>query len=234
MMFQDLYFFGHCFHTLSPVAIFVRLALAILLGGIIGLERGFKGRPAGMRTYMLVCLGSALVMSTNEYMTGIFSSSDPARMGAQVISGIGFLGAGTIIITRDRQVQGLTTAASLWASACMGLAIGVGFYAGALIGMLFILFITLGMHKVDRRLLSKSRAVDLYVEFIEPTGVYQLLDHMRESGHKVTYMEIIRPKNESQSQAAVLLSLLMPARRVHYELLAELNEISYVGFAEEV
>ncbi|MCL2842197.1 MAG: MgtC/SapB family protein [Oscillospiraceae bacterium] len=233
-MFQNLCFFGHCLHTLSPVSIFVRLTLAILLGGIIGLERRFKGRPAGMRTYMLVCLGSALVMITNEYMTGIFSASDPARMGAQVISGIGFLGAGTIIITRDRQVQGLTTAASLWASACMGLAIGVGFYAGAFIGMVFILFITLGMHKVDRRLLSKSRTVDLYVELTEPSGIYQLLDYIREHGHKVTYMEIIRPKHESQSQAAILLSLLMPARRVHYELLAELNEISYVGFAEEV
>lgn len=233
-MIHELYLFGHSLHTLSPVSIIVRLTLAILLGGIIGLERGFKGRPAGMRTYMLVCLGSALVMITNEYMTGIFSSSDPARMGAQVISGIGFLGAGTIIITRDRQVQGLTTAASLWASACMGLAIGVGFYAGALIGMVFILFITLGMHKVDRRLLSKSRSVDLYAEFTEPSGVYQFLDHIRESGHKITYMEMIRPKYEGQNQAAILLSLLMPARRVHYELLAELHELPYVGLAEEV
>ena len=233
-MFQNLCFFGFCLQELNIGSIFFRLALAVLLGGIIGLERGIKGRAAGMRTYMLVCLGSALVMITNEYLFMLFPGSDPARMGAQVISGIGFLGAGTIIITRDRQVRGLTTAASLWASACMGLAIGVGFYAGALIGMLFIFFVTTGMHKLDTRLLSKARTVDIYVELKESSDIYKLLDGIRDTGTKVTYMEVVRPRYDAQNQSALLLSLYLPMRKLHYELLAEFNEIEYVSFAEEV
>ena len=234
-MFQNLCFFGYCLNELNLVSIFFRLSLAMLLGGIIGLERGIKGRAAGMRTYMLVSLGSALVMITNEYMSGIFVGIDPARMGAQVISGIGFLGAGTIIITRDRQVRGLTTAAGLWASACMGLAIGVGFYSGALIGMLFIFFVTTGIHRLDSKLLSKSRVVDLYVELKESASIYELLETIRETGAKVTYIELTRPKYDGQStQTAVLLSLFLPARKVHYELLAEFNEIAFVSFVEEL
>ena len=233
-MFQNLCFFGFCLIELNPGSVFFRLTLAVLLGGIIGFERGLKGRAAGMRTYMLVSLGSVLVMITNEYMSGIWIGADPARMGAQVISGIGFLGAGTIIITRDRQVRGLTTAAGLWASACMGLAIGVGFYAGALIGMLFILLVTIGMQRLDSTLLSKARSVDVYVELTEAARVHKLLEDIRATGTKVTYIEIVRPKIDTQSQTAVLLSLFMPARRVHYELLADLTALEYVSFAEEV
>ena len=233
-MLDSFCFFGYCLQELSPVSIFFRLALAVLLGGIIGLERGIKGRPAGMRTYMLVALGAALVMITNEYLSGLFIGIDPARMGAQVISGIGFLGAGTIIITRDRQVRGLTTAASLWASACMGLAIGVGFYSGALIGMLFIFFITTIMHRLDTKLLRKSRTVDLYVELSEASHIRKLLDEIRGTGTKVTYLELIRPKYKNENQTALLLTLHMPTRKLHYELLAEMNEIEYVSFAEEV
>jgi len=221
-------------YALDGVPIFLRLFLAVLLGGIIGLERGIKGRPAGMRTYMLVCLGSALVMITNEYMAGIFVGTDPARMGAQVISGIGFLGAGTIIITRDRrQVRGLTTAAGLWASACMGLAIGVGFYAGALVGMLFILFVTSFIHRLDTSLVTRSRTIDLYVEMEEPKHIYRLLAHLREAGIRVTYLEADQPRFDERNQA-LLLSLRLPRRREHYEFLAELNAVEYVRFAEEV
>ncbi|NLN47211.1 MAG: MgtC/SapB family protein, partial [Clostridiaceae bacterium] len=128
---------------LNTLSIVVRMLFAILAGGVIGMERERKRRPAGFRTHMLVCLGSALVMMINQYIFYTFTqSSDPARLGAQVISGIGFLGAGTILITSRQQVRGLTTAAGLWASACMGLAIGIGFYEGALIACVCI-FLTI-------------------------------------------------------------------------------------------
>ena len=119
-------------NELNLVSTVVRLALALLLGGMLGIERGRKRRPAGLRTYMIVCIASSLVMITSQYMAEVFGTGDPARMGAQVISGIGFLGAGTIMIT-SRQVKGLTTAAGLWAAACIGLAVGIGFYAGAIL-----------------------------------------------------------------------------------------------------
>ena len=222
---------------LNMVSITVRLALAMILGGIIGLERGLKKRPAGMRTYMLVCIGATLVMITNQYLSVLFPGSDPARLGAQVVSGIGFLGVGTIIITRDRQVRGLTTAAGLWASACMGLAIGVGFYSGALIGMVFIFIVTTVMHRLDTELIRRSRALDAYVELSDPTYIHSVLDRLRENNIKVTYMEVMRPKTDSNSQnntAALLLSLLLPARKVHFEVLTLLNELECVVFAEEV
>jgi len=233
-MSEPLFLFGYCLHSLNSVSIFVRLFLAVLLGGIIGLERGIKGRPAGMRTYMLVCLGSTLAMITNSYIIEVFGASDPARMGAQVISGIGFLGAGTIIVTRDRQVRGLTTAAGLWASACMGLAIGVGFYVGALIGMFFIFFVIMGIHRLDTKLLSKSRSVDLYVELKESASIHDFLEHVRGMGAKVTYLEIIRSKYDKQNRAALLVTLLLPKRKIHYELLAEFHELAFVEFAEEI
>lgn len=135
------------FHFASVV---VRLALAMLLGGCIGLERGRKRRPAGFRTYMLVCLGAALTVLLSLYeftmVTGPWSDicaeigikTDVSRFGAQVINGIGFLGAGTILVTGRQQVKGLTTAAGLWASACTGLAVGAGFYECVLIAFAMI------------------------------------------------------------------------------------------------
>lgn len=148
---------------ITAIPILFRLLLAMLCGGIIGMERGVKGRAAGFRTYMLVCVGAALMMITNLEITKDFNT-DPARLGAQVISGTGFLGAGTIIVTQQNHVIGLTTAAGLWASACMGLAIGVGFYEGALLGSTCIFFIITFMNKLDRWATSKSKYMDMYLE----------------------------------------------------------------------
>ena len=123
---------------MSAVSVLLRLLLAMLFGGLIGLERVRKRRPAGFRTYMLVCMGAALTVILSQYefymvthewtelAAEIGLRTDVSRFGAQVINGIGFLGAGTIIVTGKQEVKGLTTAAGLWASACMGLAIGAG------------------------------------------------------------------------------------------------------------
>ena len=110
----------------------LRLAIAAVLGGVIGSERQHSHRPAGLRTHVLVAVGAALVMCTSVYVAGRYGGSDVMRLGAQVISGIGFLGAGTIL-REGFSVKGLTTAASLWAVACIGLAVGIGFWPGALI-----------------------------------------------------------------------------------------------------
>jgi len=119
----------------------IRLTLACLLGGLIGIERERLGHPAGFRTHILVCIGSTLVMLCNifiyeQYKT--YANIDPARMGAQVISGIGFLGAGTIL-KEGVTVKGLTTAASLWSVACIGLAVGLGFYTGSIFATILVL-----------------------------------------------------------------------------------------------
>jgi putative Mg2+ transporter-C (MgtC) family protein len=138
-----------------------RMGLAAVLGGIIGYERQHSHRPAGLRTHVLVAVGAALVMCTSEYVVLCTGATDVTRMGAQVISGIGFLGAGTIL-RKGFMVEGLTTAASLWAVSCVGLAAGIGFWAGALIATA-VLFIILNYVKKLRNRLSTIRTIDIGV-----------------------------------------------------------------------
>ncbi|NLC43295.1 MAG: MgtC/SapB family protein [Clostridiales bacterium] len=148
----------------------LKLVLAMIFGGLIGLEREIGNRPAGFRTHTLVCMGSVLVMMTSEYMMTIYSSVsvDPARLGAQVISGIGFLGAGTILKDGSR-VRGLTTAASLWVVACIGLAIGVGFYWGALIATL-LSYVTLVFLKKFEGFVPGYKDYDVFLEIPNSPG----------------------------------------------------------------
>lgn len=130
----------------------LRIGLAVVLGGVIGVEREAKNRPAGLRTHILVCIGSATIMILSEFLFSKYKglvSSDPARLGAQVISGIGFLGAGTIMRT-GVNIKGLTTAATLWATACIGLSIGAGAYILSVISTLLVFFVLIVMSKLER------------------------------------------------------------------------------------
>lgn len=150
---------------LNVVTISIRVLLAVLVGGIIGLERDIKNHPAGFRTYILVCLGSTMVMMTNQFISETYQTGDPSRMGAQVISGIGFLGAGTILITKNNHVKGLTTAAGLWSAACIGLAIGIGFYEGALAGTISLLIIMTSFQRIKKRIVNQRDMIDCYIIF---------------------------------------------------------------------
>lgn len=219
---------------LNMVSVFVRLILSMVFGGIIGLERGIRRRPAGFRTYMLVCLGAALVMMTNEFIIDKFNLSDPARLGAQVISGIGFLGAGTIIVTPHRQVKGLTTAAGLWASACMGLAIGIGFYEGAIIAVFLIFLIMTLMNFLDHRLIAYAKSMDIYVELSEDGRLSTMLHAIINKGIHVSHMEMVQSRNSACGYLAVILTIKLPKRQKHYEIIDELYSIKEVSHLEEV
>ena len=153
-------YFWSYMQELNSVTIPLRLLLSLLLGGVIGLERERKHRPAGFRTYMLVCLGAALTMMISQFLIQKGFSSDASRIGAQVVSGVGFLGVGTIIVTKRQQVKGLTTAAGLWASACMGLAIGAGFYEAAFYACLFIILAFSILNKLNSLLMARARNMD--------------------------------------------------------------------------
>lgn len=131
------------------LGIFFKLILSVLCGGIIGWERERYHKPAGFRTHTLVCMGSALFMMVSIYISSKYSQSDPARIAAQVVTGIGFIGAGTIWMSRG-SVKGLTTAATLWSTAGVGLAIGCGFYSGAIIASVFILIVLLAFPYMEK------------------------------------------------------------------------------------
>lgn len=157
---------------LSTKEVALRLILSVLLSGIIGVERESIKRPAGLRTHILVCVGSTLVMLTSIYIFDMFkdlTSLQPDRLGAQVISGIGFLGAGTIIRQGDT-VRGLTTAASLWAVACIGIAIGAGFYLGAIISLLLVLVTLLSFSKIEKRIKVRRNYLNLKITAINKPG----------------------------------------------------------------
>jgi putative Mg2+ transporter-C (MgtC) family protein len=154
------------------IEILLRLSLAAALGGFIGYERENTNRPAGFRTHILVCVGAALVMMTSQYLIYKYSGDvvDPSRLGAQVISGIGFLGAGTII--RDGfNVRGLTTAASLWAVSCVGIAVGSGFYLGAAAATVFIFLTLIILKKAERRFGRRNRYRTFIVEADNVSGL---------------------------------------------------------------
>jgi len=146
---------------LNIITIVLRLLLASLLGGMIGLERERRDRPAGLRTYIIVCLGACMSSLVGQFAVNTLGlDSDPLRLGAQVISGIGFLGAGTILVRERFMVTGLTTAAGLWTTAVIGLALGIGFYEGAVLGTVICLIAIRLLHRSEQH----ENGVRLYVE----------------------------------------------------------------------
>ena len=140
---------------ITEIEILARLVLSAIIGGMIGFEREVKNRPAGLKTHILVSLGSTLIMLISLYG---FESGDPSRMAAQVVTGIGFLGAGTIMKTGDN-VQGLTTAATIWISSAIGLAVGNGYYLGSLATSLIVLITLMGLSKIDKKIVRRNSSV---------------------------------------------------------------------------
>ena len=220
------------FHDLG-ISVF-KIALALFCAGVIGLERGRKKRPAGFRTYMVVCVGATLVMMTNEYLCEVYGTGDVARLGAQVINGIGFLGAGTIITTGHNRVKGLTTAAGLWTSACIGLAIGSGYYEGAILGTFAIVIIMVVLHSFDRRLTNNTKAIILYVEFTKMSVMRKIVGFARENDIKVEDVEIEQPNNMMEAKMAAVVTLRLPNKENHLEFLEKVSSLEGVMFVEEI
>ncbi len=220
--------------SVNDTSMILRLVMSILCGGIIGFERGRAGRPAGLRTHILVCLGSTLAILTNQYVYEKFGISDPTRLGAQVISGIGFLGAGTIIVTGRHQVKGLTTAAGLWATACMGLAIGIGFYKAAIVGCLLIFFSTVVLHRLDNFMLSKSKVLDVYIEFGKAALITSVLDNLKQNDLKIDAIEMVKPSYGSEAYAAAIMTLRLRQKKLRIDVIARISQIEGIVFAEEI
>ena len=229
-----LSFIPNSLRDVSFFSMVLRLVLSMLLGGAIGMERGRKRRPAGVRTHMLVAVGSTLVMVTNQYIHQIYGASDPVRMGAQVISGIGFLGAGTIILTGHNFVIGLTTAAGLWSSACIGLAVGTGFYEGGIVGGILIVLILIVFQNTDNTIISKSRLMEIYVELEKAENLSVFLNYMSSNGIKITFIELIKAKEDNSEGLAALVTLRLPKRESHHEILTHLKNAPGIKYIEEV
>ncbi len=170
---------------LNVASVALRLALAMLFGGTIGFERGIRQRAAGLRTHMLLCVGSASTMLCSQYIYASYGVGDPARLSAQVISGIGFLGAGTIIVTKRNEIKGLTTAATLWSTACMGIAVGVGFYECAMIMYILLIIILVFVSVLDKKYLKIPTSTALYLEVRKEAGLGDAIEYIHDVGWNI-------------------------------------------------
>jgi putative Mg2+ transporter-C (MgtC) family protein len=216
------------------LAITIRLLFALIVGLIIGIDRERKRRVAGIKTHILVCLGSALVMITSQYMMVEFGDmADISRMGAQVISGVGFLGVGTIIVTGRNQVKGLTTAASIWVCACVGLAAGIGFIAGVIIVLILLVFTLKVLGKLDTVVRKSARELDFYVEFVDNKGLLSFCDKIKADGHKIVKMQIGKCEGENDFPNA-LFSIRTKDRDQVVKLAVEIRRLKYVRSVEEL
>lgn len=231
---------------LNMASMMLRIILALLMGGLIGMERERKRRPAGFRTYMLVALGAALTVMLSQYLDYMLNNpwaeinasigvkADVSRFGAQVINGVGFLGAGTIIVTGRQEVKGLTTAAGLWASACMGLAIGAGFYECMLVGFLLIFLCMRILPFIESAILAKARNMNVYVEMDSVENVGAIVNLIKADNITLYDVEIDKEQHEHLTQINAVFSLHLPHKEDHTEILARLSTLDGIITIEEV
>ena len=188
---------------LNIITVLIRLVLAMLLGGTIGLERGKQGRAAGMRTHTLVCLGATLATMIGFYASSILElSNDPLRIAAQIVSGIGFLGVGTILIKGRFQITGLTTAAGLWCAAAIGIALGAGFYEGAIIAFVCAVLTVTVIHRVESHLNKKYSRFGIYIEINSDKAVRETVDYLASHYH-VTDIQITTPRSGTTGNVGI-------------------------------
>ncbi len=231
---------------LNIVSLIVKMALAVFFGGLIGLERGQKHRAAGGRTYMIVCLGAALTMILSQYETFLLNNqwadivhaigikTDVSRFGAQVINGIGFLGAGTVIVTGRQEVKGLTTAAGLWASACMGLAIGAGFFECAILGFMLIVITTIVFDKISSWIVANARNMDVYVEFEKMENLGEIVNTVKSLNIQIYDVDIQKEKNPNGVTLGAVLSTRLPKGETHSHVMSKISKHKFVTLVDEI
>lgn len=236
----------HFFRELNIWSMMLRIVLAMLVGGVIGLERERKGRAAGFRTYMLVALGAAVTVILSQYLDAMLDSfmadayaiigqrTDVVRLGTQVISGVGFLAAGTIIVTGKQEVTGLTTAAGLWASACMGLAVGAGFIECVLVSFLLIVLCMRVLPAIETLILNRSRNMLLYVETENILQLSAIINYIKREEIRIFSLEINRDTPEPIEGVSAVLDIRLPIHLYHAELVAALSTLNGVVRIDEV
>ena len=204
----------------------LRMLLAVVCGGLIGLEREYKRRPAGFRTHILICLGAAMTTLTSQFLyLNMHYYTDMARLGAQVVAGI---------VTRRRRVKGLTTAAGLWAAAIVGLCLGGGFYEGGICATALILAAEMFLSKLEYRMLDNAPEVNLYMEYSNKTCLDNVLRLFRDLNLKVLNMEITRSTETETHNACALFTLRLNKRCRVEQLIPKMNATEGVVSVEEL
>ena len=218
----------------NEISIIARIVLAMILGGCIGLEREKNKRAAGFRTHILVCVGACMTALIGLFIwneTG--GSSDPMRISAQVISGIGFLGVGTILVKEHDHITGLTTAAGLWATAAIGIACGCGFYIGAFVGTLVVAVTEAVLFKLEARGRRKNRKVILYVELTCSEILNEYIDWFYET-LKARNVIVGMPRTATSGNVGLEVAIPFTTQEEMRKVLEEIRGKENVLFAMEM
>ena len=229
----------HCFdfiRAMNMLAITARLVLAVLCGGVIGLEREVRRRSAGFRTHILICMGSAITILTNLYLYQVMHLyTDISRMGAQVIAGVSFVGAGTIIVTRSNRVKGLTTAAGLWTASIIGLACGAGYAECAIFSTLMVMLAELVLIRIEYRFVKRSREINLYVEYSLPSTVQRLVRVLRTENIPMNDMEVNRMSEANGSyRYSAILTILLTRQDLEQKIIQKFEQTDGVLAVEKL
>ena len=210
------------------ITIFIRIIMATIFSGVIGLERDRSGKAAGIRTHILVCLGATLAALVGIFVTQIMGfDSDPTRITAQVISGIGFLGAGMILVRQyTQEITGLTTAAGLWSTAAIGLSIGVGFYEGAVICFLIVL----GIFVIPSRFRKIYGSIHIYVEINGVNNLNTIFDSLY-NNFTISNMDVRPPRSATKDCVGLELTISLNKKEINEEILKNISNMENVVFA---
>ena len=222
-------------HEFNMVTVAIRLVLALVFGGLIGLERGRQRRAAGLRTHILVCVGAALTVMVGFFAREVLgiTNSDPLRVSAQVISGIGFLGVGTIMVKGRFQIVGLTTAAGLWVTAAIGIAVGAGFYEGAIFATFIILLAEMVFSKLEYFIVSSAKTFTLFVEYTDSAMLANIVDTLKKSQVYIIDLEVTKSSHDTGNLCAIF-SVKVPRKQPHQSIMTEVSEIEGVVSVEEL
>lgn len=219
--------------NVTLLGVIIRLILALVLGSIIGIERSRHGRAAGMRTHSLVCLGAVLTVVVGIYAADIAGyNTDPLRICAQVISGIGFLGAGTILLKGHFEITGLTTAAGLWATAAVGLTIGIGYYAVAIIAAMLIFAVNALLTKTEEKILQKQKIGYIYSEINDVNKVNDF-DELFRKNYGGEHMEITPARSGITGHVGIEIELPNYSDEEINRICQKLAEKEFIAFAVE-
>jgi putative Mg2+ transporter-C (MgtC) family protein len=218
----------------TTVSVLVKMFFAVLCGGAIGIEREHKRRTAGFRTHILICLGASMTTMISHFMFSyLHLYTDVARLGAGVVAGIGFIGAGTIIVTKRRQVKGLTTAAGLWTCAIIGLAIGAGYFEAAILSTIVILLAEIFFSRFEYWVLDNARNINIYVEY---NGVDNLDSVIRLlKTHRVVILDLeITKSNVNSANSCAIFQLQLPKKLKHDKLMTAVSTSEGIVSVEEL
>ncbi|MBR2283398.1 MAG: MgtC/SapB family protein [Ruminococcus sp.] len=212
----------------------LRLVMSLLCGGIIGIERSYKNRPAGFRTHILVCVGAAIASMTGLYLyLNAHLTTDISRLGAQIVSGLGFIGGGTIIVVNKKKIKGLTTAAGLWVSGIIGLAIGAGFYEGAVVATVLILVTEIWFSRLAAKI-TRTPKFKILIQYKNKISLNHVLRCCKDNKVAISNLQVTGTSETDSSLYSAIITL-QPRKKIDkVKLMSSIRLIVGVDYAEEV